>query len=219
MIFRRKKEGPVVKESPVILDKDTELALEFWRPENLAKIFEEEARDITRPPESGAKVSRKGFFLEKLWSAVDFRFTDYKNLEGKPTVSPRSREKLDELYPAVFHLNTPDIGEKIRIAQELRQLAEQEGYLTGWFSPESIESAAEANEELALEELRRIKQGEAPFGVKRNKDFVPQLDAEKIPHFTARSTLEDYRRLAQKRVKPQPRREEESDIPVDYSLG
>ena len=215
MVFRSKKEGPAV-------DRDTELALEFWHPDSLREVFNKEAEEFKEARDSGTRYE-KGLFLEKLWSSIDYLLEQGRvALEKKGgksiATNPEFLEELEKLFELVHHIKHPSVEDKIVLASELINFAKRAEIDLNELSPDLIDEYAAKNEEIALHELQRIKSEAPPFWVQRKPGFSPGLDSEKVPPFTARSILEDYRRSAQKRVKPE-RRQEESDIPIDYSLG
>lgn len=211
------------REHTSILPADTEGRRPFWTRENLEQVFLREAKELADLQKNRVMHYKKGLFLEKLWSSIDYLLEQGRvalaKKEGEGIVTNQEfLEELDRLFELVYRVKHPSVEDKVTLAFELLDFAGRAEIGLNELSPDLINEYADKNEEIALRELQRIKREAPPFWVKRKPGFDPEFDSGKVPPFTARSTLEDYRRLARKRVKPEQRKEE-SDIPVDYSLG
>ena len=179
---------------------DVVRVVEFWRPGNLAKFLEEESGEIAKLEDN--EVCEKGLFLEKLWSAVEYRIAD-NFLSHNEEIPPEIQKEFDRFYDTVFHPKViSSTKERIELAEKLRRFGEAQGIEPYFFTPELITQYAEDNEEDAKEKLAVLKTEQPDFWVKRKAGFKKELDPSKIPPFTARSLLEDYRRLAQKHEVP-----------------
>jgi len=181
----------VKTETIIKLNADREAV--FFSVNNLRKIFEKEAENF-----KNKETNQRGLFLEKLWSAIEFLLRDYYgSTEGK--IPENVQAKLGEFYMKIFHRNEKDLAKKAETALEMQRFVYDLRFAPGWITPENIDNYAETNERWAVEELKKLKKDNPPFWVERKKGFSPELDVSKIPPWTARSLLEDYKRLAKKR--------------------
>lgn len=198
----------------------------FWDRANLESFFgaeatrlNEEYRDMRKIEDDrslGAKEREKlllelsqrseGTFLLKLWSAIDYLLDESRRIrefeQQQPVqINPEFVEELRRLYLEVRESDKRHhrIADKVRLANDLRAFAGKAEIDMCSLSPEAVDEYAQENDNRALEELKHIKQEEPPFWVRRGEKFLPEVDTFKIPPFTARSILEDYRMIVKKR--------------------